>query len=174
MNILAEGSGYILHEHGPIVRLSNRELGEWTLPYWFALAWSGTAFVGFVVACAMLIAGESGALIAVAVCGGISAVIGPIALLIHRMLRRKNERPIAELPIVAEFDRARNEFRDGSGNVIAPLTATQLRVAFLFTSSGKGLRAVYPGGQRMIAKSDVFAGGFDDIFTALRRLGFMR
>ncbi|ORX18916.1 hypothetical protein AWC31_12870 [Mycolicibacterium wolinskyi] len=68
------------------------------------------------------------------------------------------------------FDRAQRVYRDGAGQIIAPLDQVRFERHMQLTSSSPKLVAVTPVGVRVLKRGNPFGGGvgnLDEVLTAV-------
>ncbi|PQP44186.1 hypothetical protein JN086_04720 [Mycolicibacterium austroafricanum] len=65
------------------------------------------------------------------------------------------------------FDRAQRIYRDGAGEVVAPLDQVRFERRLQLTSSSPKLVAVSPCGDRVLKRGNPFGGGIGDLDQVL-------
>ena len=166
--ILAEASGVVVAERGPLVSVVDRGTGVWaTLT--FVLAVLALVPAGFgAITLSLSAAGAATIARPLSVCFLlVGIVIGGCAVVAALRLRRARSKPLDSYRPVAVFDRERRVFVDDSGVVLAALDDVRFQRALQLTSSSAQLVVVMPRGTRVIARGNPFHGGLGDLETAL-------
>ncbi len=155
--ILAEQGGLVVAERGAEILVVDRGNGPSEIVA-FVLVIIALVFSVFGVG-SLLSAGSavsrtlSVAILALGICCG-GALVRTVATLNARQLR-----PLTSFQPVAVFDRARRIYRDGAGEIVAPLDQVQFERRMQWTSSSPKLVAVTPSGVRTLKRGNPFGGG---------------
>lgn len=90
---------------------------------------------------------------------GIAVVSGAALIFAVKDARNRRLRSLTTLTPVAVFDRAQRTYRDGSGQIVAPLDQVQFTKRMQIASSSPKLVAVTPAGVRILKRGNPFGGG---------------
>ncbi|MCV7289501.1 hypothetical protein H7J87_29675 [Mycolicibacterium wolinskyi] len=170
--IVAETGGLVVAEDGPNVVVVDRGNGPSEIFAFvlliFTLVCGGFGVVSMIMAAAGSLAVSSVVVGAVLLGVGLLAGVGLAAT--ARALRRRRLAPLHTFTPVAVFDRAQRVYRDGAGQIIAPLDQVRFERHMQLTSSSPKLVAVTPVGVRVLKRGNPFGGGvgnLDEVLTAV-------
>ena len=166
--ILAEASGIVVAERGPLVVVVDRGTGRWaTLT--FTLGVVALVLGGFgAITLSMIAAGADTIAWPVSVCFLLVGIaVGGCAVVAALRIRRARSMPVTAYRPVAVFDRDQRVFVDASGVVVAGLEDVRLQRGLQLTSSSPKLVVVTPHGTRVIARGNPFQGGLGDLDAVL-------
>ncbi|WP_235733771.1 hypothetical protein [Mycolicibacterium austroafricanum] len=167
--IIAEQGGLVVAERGAEVLVFDRGNGpsEITL---FVLVVITLVFGGFGVI-SVFSDFSSGTTPLSGVIGTLILAVGVIAAVAMyfcaKGIRSRKRRPLTAFTPVAVFDRAQRIYRDGAGEVVAPLDQVRFERRLQLTSSSPKLVAVSPCGDRVLKRGNPFGGGIGDLDQVL-------
>lgn len=167
--IIAEQGGLVVAERGAEVLVFDRGNGpsEITL---FVLVVITLVFGGFGVI-SVFSDLSSGTTPLSGVIGALILAVGVIAAVAMyfcaKAIRSRKRRPLTAFTPVAVFDRAQRIYRDGAGEVVAPLDQVRFERRLQLTSSSPKLVAVSPYGDRVLKRGNPFGGGIGDLDQVL-------
>ncbi|MGE2721686.1 hypothetical protein [Mycolicibacterium celeriflavum] len=156
---LAEQGAVVVAERGPEVLLIDRGRAPTEMTVLLltmaALIFGGFGLVSIYYAFAYSMVWPSAAIGAALFVGGVAAFRAMIRG--GGALRRMRMTPLSAYAPAAVFDRRHQTYRDGAGEIVAPLSQVQFeRRSRLLTSS---LVAVTPSSTRTLMRGNVFSGG---------------
>ena len=160
--ILREVGGLVIAEDGALVIVVDRGNGP-------------SAVLAFVTGVVALVFGGFGAVslatIEPAWLGALFIAVGVTAAALTavtvRRIRRTRSLPISHYRPVAVFDRAAGVYRDGDGQVVAPLNAVTFHRRMQIGSSSPKLVAQTPAGDYVLLRGNPFTGGLGDLDAVL-------
>lgn len=159
--VIAEEGGLVVAERGPEILVIDRGNGPWQIIA-FVLLVITLVFCGFgVVALFTNLAVIGAAVLAIGVAAGVAV------FLTATRIRDRQRRPLTSFTPVAVFDRTNRLFRDGSGQVVAPLDQVRFERRMQVTSSSSKLVAVTPVGAFDLKRGNPFGGGIGTLDQVL-------
>ncbi|BBX16885.1 hypothetical protein MDUV_17450 [Mycolicibacterium duvalii] len=167
--ILAERGGLVVAESGPEILVIDRGTGPSEITA-FVLLTIALVFGGFGLVAVFSVATDGTmahfGLFGAAVLG-IGVVAGVGLVFAVKDLRERRLRSLAALTPVAVFDRATRTYRNGSGEIIAPLDKVQFAKRMQIMSSSPKLVVVTPMGVRILKRGNPFSGGIGSLDRVL-------
>lgn len=167
--IVAERGGLVVAERGPEVLVFDRRNGPWDIAL-FVLVVLTLVFGGFGVI-AVFSDLASGTTSQSGVIGTVILAVGVVAAVamhvLAKVIRSRRRRPLTAFTPVAVFDRAQRTYRDGAGEMIAPLDQVRFERRRQLTSSSPKLVAVSPYGELVLKRGNPFGGDFGDLDRVL-------
>lgn len=170
--VLAESNGYALAKRGPVLLFVNRGT-------------SAISTAGFVIGLMAFILGANalaqlgllllrehaiGLPISVALLAT-TALFGFGAWRLRSLVLQRRALPPEDVELLALVDLEENLLLDADGTTLAPLETVTFTRRFQLTASAPALAASWPGGSRLVAAGNVFAGSVHPIEAALRARG---
>jgi hypothetical protein len=166
--ILAEASGIVVAEQGPLVVVVDRGTGAW-------------ATLTFTLGVVALVVGGFGAITLSMTAAGADTIAWPVSVgfllagiavggctvVAALRIRRARSAPLTSYRPVAVFDRDQRVFVDETGVAVAALEDVRVRRELQLTSSSPKLVVVMPHGTRVIARGNPFQGGLGDLDAVL-------
>lgn len=159
--IIAEQGGLVVAERGPQIMVVDRGEGPAQITA-FVLLIITMVCCGFGVASIATAPAASAAPVprlVSAVIFAVGAVAGAAMMLCLKRLRTRRKAPLTAFAPVAVFDRAHRTYRDGAGNIVAPLDQVRFERRMQMTSSSPKLVAVTPSGTYVLKRGNPFGGG---------------
>jgi hypothetical protein len=165
---LAESSGIALIAQEGRLLVVDQGIG-WTATAIFVLGLVGGILTINGLAQALLwLSGGSGVLLLglIFTAAGLAALAGLVGVV--RLRRSRRRQPPEALTVVAIFDLAAGELRDGSGARLQPLSAVRLVHRLQLSASAPSLAADWRGGSLILVRGNVFDGGISAVESALK------
>lgn len=159
--VIAEQGGLVVAERGPEILVIDRGGGPSEITT-FVLLVITLVFGGFgLVSVFMAAVGETAptsglagvALLAIGVAAGVATFFTA------KSIRNRRLRPLTSFTPVAVFDRAHRLYRDGAGQIIAPLDQVRFERRMQMASSSAKLVAVTHAGAYVLKRGNPFGGG---------------
>ena len=166
--IIAEQGGLVVAERGPEILVIDRGNGPSEITAFvllFTLVFGGFGVVSMIYAARGWMGPVSVAVGAVFLAVGV--VAGVAMFVTARRIRRRRRRPLSSFTPVAVFDRAQRLYRDGAGEVLAPLDQVRFERGMQMTSSSAKLVAVTPWGTHLLKRGNPFGGGIGTLDRVL-------
>lgn len=160
--IIAEEGGLVVAGRGPEILVIDRGSGPLQITA-FVLGICTLVFGGFGVVAVFTDLRMIGIVIL-----AIGIATGVAMLLTVRAIRHKRRRILTSFIPVAVFDRAQRLYRDGSGQIIAPLDQVRFERRMQMTSSSAKLVATTPAGIYVLMRGNPFGGdvgAIDQVLT---------
>lgn len=167
--VLAEQGGLVVAERGPDILIIDRGNGASDITA-FVLLVCTLVFGGFGVVSVFYAA--TGAMAPGSVAVGVVLLVVGIAsgiamVLTTKATRGRRMRPLSSFAPVAVLDRAHRVYRNGAGELIAPLDHVRFERQIQLTSSSAKLVAVTPSGDHLIKRGNPFGGGIGRVDAVL-------
>ncbi len=170
--IITEQGGLVVAERGPVVVVIDRGNGPSQIITFVlvivTLVFGGFGIVSLIDAAAGSMATQSALLGVVLLAIGIASGIG--MFFTAKAIRDNRSRPLSTFTPVAVFDRGQRVYRDGAGELVAPLDQVRFERRMQLTSSSPKLVAVTPWGTHLLKRGNPFGGGvgtLDQVLTAV-------
>ena len=164
---LVDACGYAIYEHDSRLRFIS-----------YGTAWTYT--LGFVLSIFAMGSSVNGFLeIQTDLTSGIKKIgLALIALLalagIYYMIKKVKSRPVETFTVHLIIDFNTKKVYDGNERELTSLESLNFVKALQFFSSSSALRAVWPGGSKIVVRGSPFALGFSSFVTFLKSRGLMK
>ena len=164
-------SGYSVQKKEEKLYIINHHTGSlYIMLFIFALIGAITSMNAIIVPIFIYNEGDNPLLPGTIILGG-ALLIWYFFSLVRKAIKRRHCKPIGECDVLVIIDLKKNSLCDANERQLASLQQVYLQKKFQFSSSDPAYALVWPTGEKIIVRGNVFAGGVANVVNALQGYG---